>query len=169
MRALISKGKSADLDAVMPVMQAAFDSRFGEAWSLTQCAGALALSGTALFVARAGSAEWVTESAQGFAFVRSVLDEAELLLIAVHPDCQGHGIGAQLLAHVVEMAQRNGVSRVHVEVRHDNPALTFYARNGFDKIGERRNYYHRNDGLGGTAITLVKQIPQLPGIKVVKI
>ncbi len=42
-----------DLDDVMAVMDAAFGDRFGEAWTRSQCAGILPMTGVSLIVARA--------------------------------------------------------------------------------------------------------------------
>ena len=61
----------------MTVMEAAFDPVFGEAWTLPQLAGVMMMPGTWLTIAR------VDAAALGFALVRSVLDECELLLLAV--------------------------------------------------------------------------------------
>ena len=41
-----------DLDAVMAVMSAAFGSRYGEAWTRSQCAGILPMAGVSLTLAR---------------------------------------------------------------------------------------------------------------------
>ena len=40
-------GDSSDLEEVMEVMDAAFGSRFGEAWTRSQCAGILPMAGVA--------------------------------------------------------------------------------------------------------------------------
>jgi ribosomal-protein-alanine N-acetyltransferase len=141
----IRVGTAVDLESIMPVMQAAFPPETGEAWTLTQCSGALALSGTALVVA--GTSQNGCEQCCGFAILRTVLDEAELLLIAVAADKQRLGVGTQLLRHIEAVAHGNGVRKLHVEVRHDNTALYFYHAHGFIKAGQV-----------GTALTLIKQI-----------
>ena len=48
----LEPGDSADLDAVMAVMEAAFGDRFGEAWTRSQCAGILPMAGVSLMLAR---------------------------------------------------------------------------------------------------------------------
>ncbi len=70
-------GNSADLDAVMQVMNAAFGDRFGEAWTRSQCAGILPMTGVSLVIAR----DCRTGETVGFSLSRSVADEAELLLL----------------------------------------------------------------------------------------
>ena len=47
-RVRLALGASDDLDAVMDIMAAAFDPRFGEGWTRSQCAGILPLSGVVL-------------------------------------------------------------------------------------------------------------------------
>ena len=84
----IAEGGLADLPAVMAVMDDSFDPRFGEAWTASQCAGLLPLPGVWLSLARDG------DEIVGFALSRIVVDEAELLLLAVRRARQGRGIGA---------------------------------------------------------------------------
>jgi ribosomal-protein-alanine N-acetyltransferase len=51
-----------------------------------------------------------------------------------------------------------GVKKLHLEVRTDNPALSFYSRLGFERVGLRRNYYRRSDGQLTDAATLSLEI-----------
>lgn len=148
----IAEAGIADLDAVMTVMNKAFDPRHGEAWTAPQCAGVLSLPGSFLLIARNGS------KALGFALVRTVADEAELLLIAVRPDDQRSGVGVKLIQNVTLRLVRDGVKILHLEVRADNPALAFYNRLDFKKIGLRRHYYRGHDGKLTDAVTLSRRI-----------
>ena len=52
--ARVEAGTSDDLDSVMEVMEAAFGSRFGEAWTRSQCAGILPMAGVSLMLIRDG-------------------------------------------------------------------------------------------------------------------
>ena len=45
MIARISRGNTEDLEAVMQVMATAFSDRYGEAWTRSQCAGILPMTG----------------------------------------------------------------------------------------------------------------------------
>jgi len=123
------------LAPVMEIMRAAFDPAYGEAWTSAQCAGILASPAAWLLIAD------LDGRPAGFALTRAIVDEAELLLIAVHPDARRRGIGAKLIAAVAQTARRRGVTRLFLEVRSNNPALGLYTSNGFTKIGERPNYY----------------------------
>ncbi|MBK8629994.1 MAG: GNAT family N-acetyltransferase [Sphingomonadales bacterium] len=146
----VKEAGSEAVGSIMPVMQAAFDPAYGEAWTETQCAGALGLPGCFLVTAT------LHEDVVGFAIVRSVLDEAELMLIAVKPACHRGGIGRALLDTVEAKCGALGVSKLHVEMREDNPARDFYIDAGFTLIGERRNYYPRLDGKSANALTFCR-------------
>jgi len=134
-------GGADDLPAVMEVMTAAFSDRFGEAWTRSQCAGILPMSGVSLVLARDEGGEVL-----GFALYRTILDDSELLLLAVTPTAQGKGVGWKLLSHFVEDAKKNGASRIHLEVRDGNPAVRMYEAAGFAQLNRRRHYYRGHDG-----------------------
>ena len=121
-------------------MAEAFDPRFGEAWTRSQCLGILAMPGVALTLAR------IDGRIAGFALARAILDEAELLLLATSPRYRRRGIGAALLRSVIAEARGRGVTRVHLEVRAGNEAIALYATHGFARVGERRGYYRGKTG-----------------------
>jgi len=146
----IELGRSDDLDAVMAVMASAFGRRFGEAWTRSQLAGILPMSGVSLMLAR----EPGRKDAVGFSLFRTVADESELLLIAVLPSHHRRGVGRQLLDDFLQRARKAAVVRVHLEVRDGNPAVGMYLDAGFCPVGRRRSYYHAPDGERFDAITL---------------
>lgn len=148
----IERAQGDELDDVLSVMNAAFDPRFGEAWTRAQCAGILPMGGVTLVVARNAG------DVVGFSLVRSTLDEAELLLIAVSPDHARQGIGSRLIDHVVAEQQKEGVENLHLEVRDGNPAVQLYAKHGFSIVGRRSNYYRGLDGEKFDALTMARQI-----------
>ncbi len=145
---VIALGGVDDLPLIMPVMQSAFVPEHGEAWTLGQCLGLLSMPGTILICARQGN------KIVGFSLVRTVLEEAELMLIAVEPRVQGQGIGAALLQSVKEICQSQGVRRLFLEVRAENTAASLYARGGFIQVGLRKDYYRGAQGKKSDALTL---------------
>ena len=149
----LGPGGIADLDAVMNVMDDSFDSRFGEAWTASQCAGLLPMPGVWLILARE------SEAVIGFALSRAVAGEAELLLLAVCRTAQGRGIGKMLLDRFAEEARERGATRLHLEVREGNHALSLYERADFTLVGRRRNYYSGRAGQTYDALTLAKNAP----------
>jgi ribosomal-protein-alanine N-acetyltransferase len=125
----LADGTADDLDGVMLVMTAAFDPAFGEAWTRSQCAGILPMTGVSLMLAREANG-----APLGFALFRIVAAEAELLLLAVSPN-----------------------RRVHLEVRDGNPAAAMYRSAGFTAAGRRRGYYRGETGQFD-AITFARQV-----------
>ena len=150
----VERGTSDDLDHVMAVMDQAFGTHYGEAWTRSQCAGILPMTGVSLRLVRGR----VSREPVGFSLSRSVLDDTELLLIAVHPDYQRRGIGRFLLEDFVEQAKVSGVRIAHLEVRDGNRAMTMYLNAGFTQIGRRSKYYHTRDGRALDALTFMRKI-----------
>jgi len=150
----IEAGSSRDIDAVMQIMDSAFGDRFGEAWTRSQLGGILPMAGVSLVLAR----EPDSEDAIGFSLFRTVANESELLLIAVIPSQHRRGIGRMLLDDFLGRVRNEGVSRVHLEVRDGNSALSLYRDAGFLPVGRRRNYYHAPDGRRFDAVTLAYQL-----------
>ena len=147
---VLRDGQADDLDTIMEVMENAFRPCFGEGWTRSQCSGILPMNGVRLRLAGHGASP-----PRGFSLTRVVADEAELLLIAVHPDAQRGGIGQALLDDFVGHARRQGASHLHLEVRDGNPATSLYSANGFAIAGRRRDYYHGPEGEHYDALTLV--------------
>ena len=136
------------LDAIMAVMEAAFDPYYREAWNRNQVADALTLPNTHALLIDSDSRIVETPEGEiaGFSLSRHVLDEEELLLIAIAPRFRGQGIGARLLAAQIAAARARDCSTLFLEMRAGNPAETLYARSGFEQIGTRRDYYTCSDG-----------------------
>lgn len=150
---VLAPGKSSDLDDVVTVMEAAFDDRFGEGWTRSQCAGILPMPGVALIVARTNDGR-----PAAFSLFRTIGDEGELLLLGVAPDFRRRGIGRKLLDHFLDQAQETGVSRVHLEVREGNPAVVLYRHAGFTLAGRRPKYYRGRFGGEFDALTLSRKV-----------
>ncbi len=148
----LANGTAADAETVDRLMAAAFDPRYGEAWTRSQCIGILAMPGVWLTLAR------VDGAAAGFALSRAIMDEAELLLIAVDPAHRRAGVGAALLRSVIAESRGRGVKNLHLEVRANNPAVRFYAAHGFARAGVRRNYYRSRTGETFDAHTYAREV-----------
>lgn len=142
------EGDVRDLDRIDRMMADAFDPRWGEAWTRNQVIGILAVPGVWVTIAeRSGQAV-------GFALVRGVLDEAELLLLAVVPDARRSGVGAALLRSVIADCTLRDIDSLHLEVREGNDAIKLYRNSGFTMVGERRDYYRGANGQSYSALTL---------------
>ncbi|MCR5828756.1 MAG: ribosomal protein S18-alanine N-acetyltransferase [Lachnospiraceae bacterium] len=79
----------------------------------------------------------------GYAVIRTVADEAELLRICVSKSARRNGFGRMLLSESLKTAKEDGAERVFLEVRSQNlPARSLYEKAGFEETGVRKNYYH---------------------------
>ena len=152
MNVTLRESDERDIDLLMQVMDNAFDPLFGEAWNVGQCLGILSLPDVWLSFAEDG------ERTGGFALSRLLIDEAELLLLAVEPHARGPGVGRALIERTVVIAAEKGAHRLLLEVRDGNQAFDLYTDAGFGEIGRRRDYYRGLDGTSRDALTLARPI-----------
>jgi len=105
-------------------------------WTALEFAGLLSAPGC----------EMITESG-GFALIRSIAGEAELLTSAVDPAERRNGIGARLVARALIRAQAQGADTCFLEVAAQNAAaIALYRSAGFTQTGCRPGYYRLPDG-----------------------
>ena len=76
----------------------------------------------------------------------SILDEAHITILAVHPQYHRQGLGQALLYSLIKTACDRGLERATLEVRASNSAaISLYQKFGFKTAGRRRRYYKDND------------------------
>jgi ribosomal-protein-alanine N-acetyltransferase len=91
----------------------------------------------------------------GFILMRTVVDEAEILTLAVRPETRRRGLGADLVRAGAETARARGAVKLHLEVAEDNAAaLALYRSAGFTEKGRRKGYYPRREGPPVAALLL---------------
>jgi [ribosomal protein S18]-alanine N-acetyltransferase len=91
----------------------------------------------------------------GFILIRVVLDEAEILTLAVRPEARRAGLGGRLTGQGALAAAAAGAERLFLEVAEDNTAArALYDRAGFRQIGRRKAYYAAPDGARTDALVL---------------
>jgi ribosomal-protein-alanine N-acetyltransferase len=147
------------VDRIMEVMRAAFDPAYGEAWNRRQVSDTLSVGNSEyLLLGADGAPPAEGEPAAGFLLSRRVIDEEELLLIAVRPESRRRGIASALLERFVAEAKLRGMRRLFLEMREGNPAEALYLRHGFAPVGRRRSYYNRGKIRGIDAITFAREI-----------
>ena len=86
----------------------------------------------------------------GYIGSQTVMDETDMMNVAVHPDFRRKGIAEALVNDLVENLKQVGSHCLTLEVRASNtPAITLYEKLGFSEIGRRKNYYRnpREDAL----------------------
>lgn len=92
----------------------------------------------------------------GFCILQPVLDEANLLLMAIHPQFQAKGYGFKLLDQSINLLKNDPV-QIFLEVRESNiAAINLYEKSGFHQIDLRKNYYPQVGGTREHAIIMVK-------------
>jgi len=92
----------------------------------------------------------------GFANGSWVIDEGELLNIAVLEKYRRQGLAEILLKTLEDFFTEKDITVIYLEVREKNQsALSFYEKNGFIKNGFRKNYY-RNPNDNG--VLMMKKI-----------
>lgn len=78
----------------------------------------------------------------GFALCQRVLDEVELLRIAVAPECRQQGLGRLLLQQTLDNLSEQGVTRILLEVRVSNAAaIALYQCCELQRDAIRKGYY----------------------------
>lgn len=101
----------------------------------------------------------LTTSAHAMALGQLVLDEAELLALAVQTGVQCRGHGRAILADFEAACNARGASVIFLEVSETNlPARRLYELTGFEAAGRRRGYYRSARGPSADAILYRKQL-----------
>lgn len=80
----------------------------------------------------------------GYIGAQAVMDEADVMDLAVVPQFRRLGVGRALVTALVSALDARGVKRLTLEVRASNAAAAqLYASLGFSRAGVRRNYYEK--------------------------
>ena len=82
------------------------------------------------------------EKTIGYGGIMTVLDESDVVNIAVLPEYRGRGFGRMLLCALQDTAKEKDSVLLHLEVRQSNEvAIGLYESFGFKVDGIRKNYY----------------------------
>jgi len=123
-----------DIDGVMQLERDLFGN---ESWTVAMFWSELAETDTRYYLVAADGDRII-----GYAGLCAYPDESFVQTIAVARDRQGNGVGAQLLAELIDEARRRDEPMVGLEVRADNlGAQRMYERFGFEHVGVRKGYY----------------------------
>ncbi len=121
-----------DLDAVLTIEQSSFPAP----WSRNMFVEEMENQNSRLLVFK------IDGSIVGYVCFWSVLDEAHLLNIAVHPGKRHQGIGQKIMDEIERLCLREDLRRIILEVARKNTAARkLYRKCGFHSIGFRKNYY----------------------------
>lgn len=79
----------------------------------------------------------------GFAGLKTIFDEADIMNIVTKKSFRGNGIGSKLLENLIFYSKDNNLKKVTLEVNeHNLSAIRLYDKFGFDHIGIRKKYYN---------------------------
>ena len=78
----------------------------------------------------------------GYVGSQTVIDESDMMNLAVHPEHRRQGIGEKLVGALENALRERGSKALTLEVRASNePAIALYEKLGFAQVGLRKNYY----------------------------
>ena len=120
-----------DLSAVVTIEKRAY--RYP--WSLSVFADCLSAGYHARVLA-------VASRIYGYGVLSVGAGEGHVLNVAVEPAAQGLGFGRTLVQALVDLARRQRVDTLFLEVRPSNvAAVALYDQLGFQEVGRRKGYY----------------------------
>ncbi len=109
---------------------------FSDPWSLRSVESELTNPLSLWLVALQG------DQVVGYVGSQTVLDEADIMNVAVAPAFRRQGIAARLLTELERLLENQKVHSLTLEVRASNEAaITLYSRLGYVQVGRRPNYY----------------------------
>ena len=147
---LTTKAAFDDIAALTAIHRRSFD----RGWSASEFQTLLADKLVECFVLRRSGFR-IKDQVVGFVLARSVLDEAEILTIAIDPDFRKTGGGRDLMDELMRKLYGDRVAKLFLEVDASNkPALSLYQNLGFDKVGERKGYYHSDSDTASLALIM---------------
>lgn len=131
-----------------------------QGWNEKSLQDLAATSGTEVLAA------YLQNEIAGFAVVRVVLDEAEILAIAVARFRQKQGVGTALMEMAGVKTSARGANRISLEVSTDNvTARAFYEKFGFRQVGFRKAYYQfPTENASQNALVLQTDLPFSPNL-----
>ena len=90
------------------------------------------------------------ERVAGYIGSQTVMDETDMMNVAVHPDYRKQGVATALIVGLVEELRKQESHCLTLEVRASNEsAIRLYRKLDFQQVGCRKNYYRnpREDAL----------------------
>jgi len=127
---MIERAKIEDLDNIFEISCQFFD------WKKSQLEECLKDENIIFFVQKN------KEEIVGFLIAQNLVDSFNILLIATKTDCQKTGIGTRLLKELEDVAKKQKIEKIWLEVKNTNSnAIKFYEKQNFKLIATRKKYY----------------------------
>lgn len=84
----------------------------------------------------------------GFAGIKIIMDEADIMNIVTKKTFRNKGIGTLLLEKLISITHELQLSSISLEVNEKNsPAIHLYDKFGFKNLGIRKNYYQDKNAI----------------------
>ena len=132
----ISKMTLTDFEEIQNILISEFD----DFWNSETLKNELENNNSYYIVAK------INNNIVGFAGIKNVLDEADIMNVVTKKDIRNSGIGSALFSAIIDYAKSNNVKKITLEVNENNlSAIHLYEKFGFVKIAERKKYYNGTD------------------------
>ena len=84
----------------------------------------------------------------GFAGIKVLLDESDIMNIVTKKSYRNKGIGSILLQYLIDLSYNLNLKQITLEVNESNlSAISLYKKFDFKKIGLRKNYYNSQNAI----------------------
>lgn len=115
-------------------------SDFDDFWSMNTFESELKSQNSYYIIAE------INDEIVGFAGLKYVLDNADIMNIVTKKNKRNLGIGYILLENLIIFCNKNSINQLTLEVNEQNlAAIHLYEKFNFKKISTRNNYYQNGD------------------------
>ena len=134
----INEMKLEDLDCIKNILLTDFD----DFWNYDIFKTELESKNSKYIIAKMGN------EIVGFAGVKVVLEQADIMNIVTKKNYRNKGIGSLLLKSLIDICKDLNVSSIMLEVDENNLSVIHLYKNfGFEILNTRKNYYGMNSAL----------------------
>ena len=145
-RSVIEVAGEQDLKHLADIHKASFS----RGWSDGEFEALLAQDSYRCLVARKSGKSVATPA--GFVLIKQILDEAEIITIAVKPSARKKGVAARLMGEAIRRMETDRVNALFLEVDEANhSAVALYKRLGFTVMDKRDGYYVKDEAVDSKA------------------
>ena len=130
----INRMEQSDLEQIKNCLTTDFD----EFWTYDVLKDELSSSNSRYIVAKTSNNIIV-----GFAGIKIILDEAEIMNIVTKKSMRGKGIASLMLDNIISNCKNNNIKTINLEVNCQNTiAINLYKKYNFKEVGLRKKYYN---------------------------
>ena len=84
----------------------------------------------------------------GFVGIKVIIDEADIMNIAIAKKFRHQGFGKKLLSYIIDSCKQENIKQINLEVNENNiPAINLYKSFNFIEVGRRKKYYENDDSI----------------------